>query len=399
MLTDTKLKALQAKEKPYRISDKDGLYVFVSKTGTKSFRFNYVYAGRHETITLGQYPVLSLASARAKLLEAKRVLLEGRSPAREKQKILAARKAEATVEDAISEWLKSARMADSTRSARTYVVKRVVVPKLGRLHLTELTDGDIRRAVEPLKESAPATALAARDCLSALYTWLNETKGLRLDNPAHYVKPSSIHVFQTRDRNLSAAEIRNFYQALNFAPIASPNKAFLKLLLLTAVRKGELVGAKWSEVDFEAGKWTIPAERMKGGYAHIVYLSRQAFDLFMGLQLMGDGASAYVFPGRNDTSRPIVLQSPNKWINDARKAAAEKGIEIAPFTPHDFRRTFSTFANEQGFRPDIIERCLAHEHHDIRAVYNRAEYAPERKELMQWWADKIDQVILSEGGG
>ena len=152
------------------------------------------------------------------------------------------------------------------------------------------------------------------------------------------------------------------------------------------------MGAKWDEVDFEAGKWTIPAERMKGGLAHIVYLSRQAVDLFIGLQYIGDGASEYVFPGRNDSTISIVPQSPNKWINDARRAAEKKGIEIAAFTPHDFRRTFSTFANEEGFRPDIIERCLAHEHHDIRAVYNRAEYAKERKELMQWWADKVTAI-------
>mgnify|MGYP002519680643 CR=1 FL=1 len=180
------------------------------------------------------------------------------------------------------------------------------------------------------------------------------------------------------------------------SPIASQNKAFLKLLLLTAVRKGELVGAKWDEVDFEGGKWTIPAERMKGGLAHIVYLSSQALDLFIGLQLIGDGASKFIFPGRNDMTISIVPQSPNKWISDVRKASEKRGVKLAPFTPHDFRRTFSTFANEEGFRPDIIERCLAHERHDIRAVYNRAEYATERKELMQWWADKIDEIAVQE---
>ena len=396
MLTDAKIKALRAREKAYRVADRDGLHVLVTPSGTKSFKYSYKIADRQETVTFGQYPVLTLAEAREKLLGAKRLLAEGKSPAREKKAKSIEKKAESTIETAIREWIDAAQMADSTRRARKYTIQNVIIPKLGKLKLSELTDLDIRRAIDPIKQSAPATALSARDILSSLFLWLNETKGLRLDNPARYVKPSSIHVFKSRDRNLSAAEIRNFYAALGYTPIASQNKAFLKLLLLTAARKGELVGAKWDEVDFEGGKWTIPAERMKGGLAHIVYLSHQAIDLFVGLQLLGDGASEFVFPGRNDMTVSIVPQSPNKWINDARRAAEKQGVKIAPFTPHDFRRTFSTFANEEGFRPDIIERCLAHERHDIRAVYNRAEYATERKELMQWWADKIGSITATD---
>lgn len=392
MLTDAKIKALAPREALYRVADRDGLYVAVLPSGVKSFRYNSKIAGRQETVNFGQFPVVTLLMAREKLIEAKRLLLEGRSPAMEKKAKALQKKTEMTVEDALAEWIESAPMADSTRRARTYTIRKVVLPKLGKLRLSELNDADIRRAIEPIRKTAPATALSTRDIISALYSWLNDTKGLRIDNPARYVKPSTIHVFRSRDRNLSAGEIRDFYRALDFTPIASQNKAFLKLLLLTAVRKGELVGAKWCEVDFEGGKWTIPADRMKTRLAHIVYLSSQALDLFLGLQLLGDGASEYVFPGRNDTSIPIVPQSPNKWINDARRAAEKQGIEIPPFTPHDFRRTFSTFANEEGFRPDIVERCLAHERHDIRAVYNRAEYAPDRKQLMQWWADKIDAI-------
>ena len=398
MLTDAKLKSLKPKEKPYRVSDRDGLYVYVSKTGARSFRYNYLFAGRQETVTIGLYPVVTLAQAREKLLEAKRCLQEGKSPAREKKAAALRKKAEGSIADGISEWLDDAPMAESTRRARRYVVSRVILPALGALRISELTDQDIRRAIGPFIESAPATALTARDILSAFYSWLADTKGLRIDNPARYVKPSTIHVFKSRDRNLSAAEIRNFYAALDAMPLASQNKAFLKLLLLTAVRKGELIGAKWVEIDFEGGKWTIPAERMKGGLAHIVYLSHQAIDLLMGLQLLGGGSSEFIFPGRNNVSQPIVSQSPNKWINDARKASAANGVEIAPFTPHDFRRTFSTFANEHGFRAEIIERCLAHERHDIRAVYNRAEYAKERMEIMQWWADKIDEISVREAG-
>ena len=392
MLSDTKIKTLKPKDRLYRVADRDGLYLAVTRTGVKSFRYNYKIDGRQETITFGQYPVISLAEAREMLLQAKKVLALGRSPAREKKAAAIGRKAEDTIEAGIGEWIEKAQMAESTRRARRYTIRSVIIPKLGRLHISELTDNDIRKAIEPIKASAPATALTARDILSSFYLWLNETKGIRIDNPARYVKPSTIHVFKSRDRTLSAEELKNFLRALDYTPIASSNKAFLKLLLLTAVRKGELVGAKWDEVDFEAGKWTIPSERMKGGLAHIVYLSRQAVDLFIGLQYIGDGASEYVFPGRNDSTISIVPQSPNKWINAARRAAAKKGIEIAAFTPHDFRRTFSTLANEEGFRPDIIERCLAHEHHDIRAVYNRAEYAKERKELMQWWADKVTAI-------
>ena len=396
MLTDTKIKSLKPKEKPYKVADRDGLYLQVSTSGVKSFKFNYRFAGRQETITFGQYPVITLTMARDMLIEAKRYLAEGESPARKKKDGLLKKKSETTISDSVTEWLDKAQMAESTRNARRYIVKRIISPKLGSLKVSELTDLDIRRAIEPLIDKAPSTALMVRDILSSLYRWLNEAKGLRIDNPAQYIKPSAIHVFHSRDRNLSASEIRDFYAALSFTPIASSNKAFLKLLLLTAVRKGELIGARWSEIDFEEEKWAIPPERMKGSLAHIVYLSHQAIDLLMGLQLVGGGSSEYVFPGRNDTTKSIVSQSPNKWINDARRASEKKGIKIEPFSPHDFRRTFSTFANEHGFRGEIIEKCLAHESHDIRAVYNRAEYATERRELMQWWADEIDS-ITSQG--
>lgn len=198
-------------------------------------------------------------------------------------------------------------MAESTRNARRYIVKRIISPKLGSLKVSELTDLDIRRAIEPLIDKAPSTALMVRDILSSLYRWLNEAKGLRIGNPAQYIKPSAIHVFHSRDRNLSASEIRDFYAALSFTPIASSNKAFLKLLLLTAVRKGELIGARWSEIDFEEEKWTIPPERMKGSLAHIVYLSHQAIDLLMGLQLVGGGSSEYVFRGGMTRRSPLSL--------------------------------------------------------------------------------------------
>ncbi|MCG5031054.1 Arm DNA-binding domain-containing protein [Mesosutterella sp. OilRF-GAM-744-9] len=137
----------------------------MSKTGARSFRYNYLFAGRQETVTLGLYPVVTHAQAREKLLDAKRCLQEGKSPAREKKAAALRKKAEHSIADEINEWMDAAPMAESTRKARRYVVNRVILPVLAALHISKLTDQDIRRAIGPFIESAPATALTARDIL------------------------------------------------------------------------------------------------------------------------------------------------------------------------------------------------------------------------------------------
>lgn len=161
--------------------------------------------------------------------------------------------------------------------------------------------------------------------------------------------------------------------------------------MLTLCRKGELLAARWEHVDFEAGTWDVPAESSKTG-AHTVYLSRQAADLFRELQMLACG-SALVLPGRSDPNKRFAHNA----INNALKVAL-KGEPVAAFTIHDLRRTASTLLHEAGFPSDVVEKALNHTIGGVRGVYNRAEYAEQRKEMLQFWADRVDAIMTESRG-
>jgi integrase len=169
-------------------------------------------------------------------------------------------------------------------------------------------------------------------------------------------------------------------------------KAALKMALLTMVRKSELSNAVWDEFDLSANRWVIPAARMKAGRQHVVYLSTQVKALLEGLKLFS-GGSPYVFPGRYDQKSPIVSSSLNRMVNMTIEKIREDGFDIEHFTVHDLRRTASTLLHEAGFNTDWIEKSLAHEQRGVRAVYNKAEYAEQRRDMLQKWADMVDGWI------
>jgi len=163
----------------------------------------------------------------------------------------------------------------------------------------------------------------------------------------------------------------------------------VKLLLLTMLRKTELIEARWGEINFTDAIWTIPAARMKRRNPHNVYLSRQALDIFVALRTCSMG-SDWVLPSRYDPERPMSNATLNRVLTLTAKAARENGKPLADFCPHDLRRTASTLLHEAGFNTDWIEKCLAHEQKGVRAVYNKAEYAQQRREMLQAWADMVD---------
>jgi len=167
------------------------------------------------------------------------------------------------------------------------------------------------------------------------------------------------------------------------------------MILLTLVRKSELIHATWDEVDFESKTWTIPKQRMKGRNPHVVYLSRQALDILMTLHACAAG-SKFVFPSRYDAERCMSNATLNRVTRLVAEAAKTKGLPLQPFTVHDLRRTGSTLLNEIGFNRDWIEKCLAHEDgRSSRSVYNKAEYGEQRRHMLQERANMVD----AWGGG
>lgn len=397
MLTDTKLRNLKPQDKMYKVSDRDGLYVAVAKSGGISFRYNYTFNGRQETITFGQYGIggITLAEARTMLHDAKRIIASGKSPAKEKARSKNHDKGAKTFGDWAAKWLKSAEMADSTRDMRRACYERELKKTFGNKLLPEINHDDLRTLCDKIVErGSPATAIHSREIVMQVFRWANE-RGQNVINPADMVRPKSIARFQPRERALSPDEIGLMYEYLDKVAAGPQFRVACKLLLLTMVRKSELTNAKWTEINFTNALWTIPKERMKLRRAHLVFLSNQTLDIFIALKTFA-GGSEYVLPSRYDANAPMSDATLNRVLELVYKAAQKDGKSLDKFGPHDLRRTASTLLHEAEYNTDWIEKCLAHEQRGTRLVYNKAEYREQRTAMMQDWADMIDNWTIKK---
>lgn len=371
MLTDTALRNLKPKSLTYKASDRGGMYVTVSPTGTVTFRYDYRLNGRRETLTIGRYgPAgISLAMAREKLIDAK------------------------TFGDVTEKWLAGARMADSTKAMRKSIVDRDILPAFQNRQLNEITADDLRALCNKVKaRGAPATAVHVRDIVKQVYAFAI-LHGEKVDNPAEGVGAASIATFVPKDRALSPLEIRLMARQMESVATYPTIRLALRMILLTLVRKSELIQATWDEVDFENATWTIPKQRMKGRNPHVVHLSRQALDIFVALHTCAAG-SKFVLPSRYDADRCMSNATLNRVTQIVAERAKAAGLPLEPFTVHDLRRTGSTLLNEIGFNRDWIEKCLAHEDgRSSRSIYNKAEYAEQRRHMLQEWATMVDAWI------
>ena len=394
MLTDAAIKALKPQSKMYKVSDRDGMYVRVMPSGAISFRLDYRLNGRRETVYLGKYgrDGISLARARELCIDARRAVGEGRSPAIEKQREKRRIKEAKSFGEFGEKWLMSAPMADSTRAMRRSIFERELLPVWRNRLLSEITPDDLRAHCGKIVDrGAPATAIHVRDILKQIYGFAI-LHGEKIANPADDVGPASIATFTPKDRSLSPTEIRIMFRQLENVATLPTIRLGMRLYLLTMVRKSEFIQAKWDEIDFESGIWTIPKARMKAGRPHNIYLSQQAMGILMTLKACCAGSS-YLLPGRHERDFPISNSALNRVLMVGRDVVQKRGEGIDPFTVHDLRRTASTLLHEAGYNTDWIEKCLAHEQKGVRAVYNKAEYAQQRRGMLQDWADMVESWI------
>lgn len=395
MLTDTALRNLRPKEKAYKVADRDGMYVHVATSGTVTFRYDYRLHGRRETLTIGKYgPAgISLARAREQCIDARRAVSDGQSPAREKQRDKRRLKEAKSFGQFGERWFGEAPMADSTRAMRRSIYERDILPTFRNRLLPEITPDDLRAMCGKVKaRGAPSTAVLIRDIVKQIYGFAI-LHGEKVANPAEEVGPASIATFVARDRSLSPTEIRIMLKQLEHVPTLPTIRLGLRLVLLTMVRKSELQDAVWDEVDFENAVWTIPKERMKRSKAHNVYLCDQALDILIALKTCA-GNSRYVLPSRYDADAPMSRATFNRVTTAVAARAKKEGLPLEPFTVHDLRRTGSTLLNELGFNSDWIEKTLAHEDgRSSRGVYNKAQYEPQRRHMLQEWANLVDAWV------
>jgi integrase len=211
-------------------------------------------------------------------------------------------------------------------------------------------------------------------------------------DPTSMVAAKYIGKATRRKRNLTPKEIREFMMVVYRSGMRRQFKLALHITLLTLVRKSMLLLARWSEVDYEVGEWTIPKEHMKGRkgeeHEHVVYMSTQVVNLFRELQELA-GESKFVVPSRSSILKPFSTTA----VNHALEGVS---YNMEHFTIHDLRRTASTQLNENGWAEKVVEKALSHEKGGVAGIYNRAEYASERKKMLQWWADYVDSIVTEE---
>lgn len=386
-LTDAKLRSLT---EPGRYFDGGGLYLQAEAKGGRYWRLKYRFGGKERLLALGVYPDVPLKLARERRDEARRVLATGQDPGelRKAAKAQAQHEAATSFEAVAREWLghQSARWQAGTLAMIRTSLEADVFPKLGPRPMAQVKPAEVMALVKAIEaRGAGETAGRVLQRVKAVFRYAVVHERIE-SNPMLDLQPSEVlKPRQVRHRAALADKDLPPFLAMLDAYQGDPTTiAGLRLLMLTAVRPGELRGAQWTEFDSEAATWRIPAERMKMKREHIVPLSRQALQVIEAQRaISGTDPSGLVFPS---PFYPGKAMSENT-LNSALARMGYKGEHSA----HGFRALFSTVANECGHDPDAIERQLAHvERNEVRAAYHRAAYLEARATLMQWWADYLD---------
>lgn len=407
MLNDAKLRGAKPREKAYKLTDSYRLYLLVKPNGGKLWRWNYSYGGKQKSMNFGIYPMVSLLDARAKRDEARAILDEGRDPAvAKKLKIEANREAaQNTFERVAREWHENFKSQWAAIHADDVLrsLDRDVFPTIGALPISQLTPPivlDTLRSIEA--RGSIETAKRIRQRISAVFVYAI-AHGLADDDPAE--KLGGVLKPLRKGRQPAITDLKRLQQMINDAEEnhARPiTRLALRLLALTAVRPGELRGARWSEfedLDSPRPLWRIPAARMKGDLDrkeeidgdHLVPLASQSVAVLRALWPL-TGAGGLLFPSNRHPHKPMSENAIGYLLN----RAGYHGHHV----PHGFRAAFSTimneWANREGKEGDrqIIDLMLAHVPKEkVEGAYNRAAYMPRRRELARIWATMLSETL------
>ena len=387
-LTDTKIRQAKPGPKPYKLADGGGLFLLVHSNGSKYWRLKYRLDGKEKLFAVGVYPEINLAEARHKTLEARRVIREGSDPVveRRRQRAQAASSVD-TFQTIAEEWMASREneWSPTYLQAVRSALAANIYPQVGGYPVRSITVPIMREALLLMERRGALAALRkVRMWASQVFRYAIATGRADVDPAAPLRGTFKAH----KGRNFAAltkpeefGELIAKIMAYDGSPVT---RCALMLMAYTFVRTGELRGAQWSEFDLEGAIWRVPAERMKMGEEHVVPLSRQALEVLAELKPL-TGHSRLLFPNERKPNAPMSE-------NTVLYALYRMGYHSRA-TGHGFRSSASTMLNELGFDADVIERQLAHqERNKVRAAYHRAEYLPERGEMMQRWADYIDEL-------
>lgn len=397
-LSDTKIRNLKPKPKPYKVADAGGLYIFVQTNGSKLWRLKYRFRGREKTMSYGPYPLVSLKEAREKRERDKKLLLEGHDPGVRKQ--LQKRAALLDEEDTFAAF--GAALLDKNKregkAAQTLKKKAWLLDQanvvLGGRPIREVKPIDVLSVIKPIEDSGKretagrVLAVVGEVCRYAIAT------GVEMNDPTYALRGALQHKrVQHRAAIVDPNRLGALLNAISGYKGHIQTVLGARLLAILHVRPGELRNARWPEFDLDAEMWTIPRERMKMRRDHRAPLPAQAIDILRQLRPLSP-EGGYVLPGVHDWRKPISS-------NTFNQALRRMGFTKEEVSSHGFRTSFTTLASESGhWSFDAIERALSHEEENkTRRAYLRGDFWEERVAMAQWWANKLDELQRVAQGG
>ncbi|ATF55366.1 tyrosine-type recombinase/integrase [Morganella morganii] len=387
-LTARQVETAKPKEKSYKLFDGGGLYLEVTAKGSRYWRMKYRFGGKEKRLAFGVFPTVTLAEAREMRNQAKKVLAAGGDPGEVKKEEKAIQKLSTgnTFEAIAREWHKSKADRWSLRYRDEIIdtFEKDIFPYIGKRPIAEIKPLELLETLRRMeKRGALEKMRKVRQRCGEVYRYAIIT-GRAEYNPAPDLATALTPPKKQHFPFLTAEELPYFLKDLASYTGSVITKTATKIILLTAVRTQELRFARWQDIDLEKGIWEIPAEVMKMKRPHVVPLSKQVIELFNSLKPLS-GHYELVFIGRNDHRKPISKESVNQVI----ELLGYKGR----LTGHGFRHTMSTILHEKGYNSAWIETQLAHiDKNAIRGTYNHAQYLDGRREMMQWYADYMDEL-------
>lgn len=393
-LTDTAVKKAKAGPKPVKLSDGKGMYLLITPTGSKLWRWKFRVLGKEKVMALGAYPDVSLAQARDSLDAARKLLAVGQDPMakRKADKLASLTAAENSFEAVARKWWAQWKPARSAQHAGQ-VMRRFeanVFPHIGARPVSQIQAPELVAMLKAIEaRGVNDVAKRAHQTSSQVFRYAI-AHGHATRNPAADIKPGDVLASRQKQNlaRIDGKELPELLRHIDAYQGAAITRLAMKLMALTFVRTTELIGAHWEEFDLKAARWDIPAERMKMKTPHIVPLSVQAVNVLKTLHLI-TGHGPMLFPGERDHEKSMS----NNTILKALERMGYKGR----MTGHGFRGIASTLLHEMGFNHAHIELQLAHQERDaVSAAYNHATYLRERTKMMQHWADYLDSCTTGK---
>jgi integrase len=390
MLTDAKVRAAKPRETPFKISDGGGLYLLIQPSGSKLWRMAYRFAGRQKTLAFGIYPDVSLAAARVRRDDSKRQLRAGEDPAAviKAEKVAVVAATANTFRAVAADWMQRKMIAEGkskTTLDRARWLLGILNDSLGDRTIDDIEAPELLVVLRRVEAQGLHEAVKRLRSTASTVFRFGIAIGVCKRDPAADLRGALTSVASKPYAAITdPAGVGELLRAIDGYHKKPLLRLALQFLALTFTRPGNVANAEWNEIDFDAGVWSISASRMKMRTPFRLPLSRQALAVLAeARKITGDGK--YLFPSRKRKS-PI-------YTHQLNGALRKLGFTRDDMQAHGFRSTASTILNESSeFSPDVIELSLAHVPTGVRAIYNRAQYWPERVTLAQWYADHLDEL-------